>query len=67
MAFLVERLERHDHRQAPDELRDEAVFQQIVVRHFLEQLVGVLLTRRDRLLGGPEADALAMTSRAGGR
>ena len=40
---LAQRLQPDDHRQAADELRDQAVGQQVVVRDVLHQLVDALL------------------------
>ena len=55
---LVELMERRDDRQAADELGDQAVLDQILRQHLLEELAGILVSVvADH---GAEADALVV-------
>src|SRR5690606_23712944 len=59
---LVERGEAHDHRQAANELRDEAEFEQVVVRDVGQELVLVLVALI--AAGGVEAEANVVAGEA---
>ena len=59
---LVELLERRDHRQAADELGDQAVLDQVLGQHVLEQAGGLLLLLALDL--GAEAERLLVHAAA---